>query len=626
MKQCSLCLNKEAEETITLLESSCNHYICTECRYKEVIYNHEKVIKTTSQQEMIDITCIICANFNYSLNNTQIYDRLKQMKNSSDNSLKCGGLCQGQNDDSVVKIYCKDCRIYLCLTCFTNHSTDHEITSKLNQNFNSLCLIHRDETLKFECKNCSIPLCVICKEIEHNEHQITYIKGVYTEKIEKIKSNLPFTKYENLCEYLDKEKQEIYYKLNMELYLHSGIFEKLISKIQDMIFSFKNDIGELKENLEISIKNMKISFQRFYKDLENIQGDDYFNINSLLKISFKKFEFFNRDNINDSLNNCISLLYSKFNNQKNEIKIDGYVKKLNKLCSFKLENTCMGILELAEGTLACWTSGSINMIKFNPNNQSLETVKTLPFKTPKGWGFISPIQVEDKIVFTNGRKEIRIWDKDFNLTQSIRESNIIYSLCSISPSSFAVGVEKGPVKIYSRNVDTKIFQLDKEFKDHSDNVYCVLYVNKHDFLLSGSSDKTINVFKLTEGKSIKKITEHNKSVFSLISIDEDTFANSSFDGIIKIWFINADSTIECVNIIQAYNEDSSVYIKLLANDLIMSYLIDKNEFKILNLKTNKEKNYTDDSGIIRMIVTKNNSFLFITYTSDKKLNVWRISE
>lgn len=641
MKQCTLCLKKEKDDTVLLLHSSCRNPICSECRYKEVVHNYENLIKTTNQREVMKMKCISCENASYSLNNAQIYDYLKQTKNLTKKILKCEGVCG--SDDSVVKFYCKNCRIYLCMKCFTSNCSDHDISNKLNKNFKNMCSVHHQKSLKFECNTCSIPICMICKDLEHNDHDITDIRWAHLKKIENIKSNLPFPKYENLCEYLDKEKVEILKKLQIDSDMHIQIFEKLISKIQDMIYSFKIDITELKENLEISVKNLKISFQRYYEDVENIKSDDYSNIHSLSKLSIKKIEFRIRDNMNDSINYLISQLYSKFDSSKNEIPfqnfvvkpnvikdkidtIDTSVKNIQKLSSFQMDKNCMGILELTDGKISCWTTENINLINYNLNNRSLESIKTFHYKTPNGWAFISPIQVEENFIYTDGRMELRIWDKYFNLIQTLDESDIIYSLCSISSCSFAVGINNGPISIYSRNEKTKKYQVHRKYIDHTDNVYCLLYIHKHDLLLSGSSDKTINVFKLFQGKSINKLSQHNKTVFFLISLDDDRFANSSFDGVIKIWYIKQDSIIECLKTILAYRNDSSVYLKLLENEIFISYIYNSNEFRLWDLRTYKHKVYREDTGIIRLIVTKNNTFNFITYTSDKKVNVWKILE
>lgn len=93
-------------------------------------------------------------------------------------------------------------------------------------------------------------------------------------------------------------------------------------------------------------------------------------------------------------------------------------------------------------------------------------------------------------------------------------------ICDISSScSFAVGFDDGSVKIYSRNEKTHAYELKRQFKDHSVEIFCFLYMPKHDLLLSGSGDSTIYLYELAKGeKYIDSLTANGCSYESLISI------------------------------------------------------------------------------------------------------------
>jgi hypothetical protein len=286
--------------------------------------------------------------------------------------------------------------------------------------------------------------------------------------------------------------------------------------------------------------------------------------------------------------------------------------------SYKLDQTPLGILELSEGEISCWTEEKIELLKCNTN--SLELSKSLPLKTQQNYTY--PIEQENgDIIYRRGPYELTICDKNFNLIEIFKESNSIWSLCGISKLSFAVGLSVGTIKIYSRNSNSQKYEVIKEYNFHSNRIWSLLYLPKQNYLLSGSSDQTINVLSLSEEKSIKKLTGHNSTVSSLISLNDETFASGSYREI-KIWSIKAN--IICLKNIRAHEEvcEFFIFLQLVENDFIVSQSGD--EFKIWDLKNYQcSKTYKENSGITAMIVTKNKNI--ITGTGDNKVNLWQIS-
>jgi WD40 repeat protein len=290
------------------------------------------------------------------------------------------------------------------------------------------------------------------------------------------------------------------------------------------------------------------------------------------------------------------------------------INSLKKCCSYQFDDTLYGLLELNEGPISCWGNKKIGLLKFN--KKSLEMTKSFPSKSNCD---APPIQQENGNIIYGRGNELTICDNNFNLIESIKESNLIITLCNISELSFAIGLWDRTIKIYSSNSNTQKYEV-KEYKYHSYAVKSFLYLRKYKYLLSGSADKTINVLNLSVEKSIKTLTGHSSYVTSLISLSDETFASGS-KGEIKIWSIKADKAdIECIRSINAY-VNGYISLHLLGNDIMVSRSGD--EFKIWDVKNYECLNtYKEDSYIRRMIVTKNQNI--ITATNDNSVNIWQI--
>jgi hypothetical protein len=206
-----------------------------------------------------------------------------------------------------------------------------------------------------------------------------------------------------------------------------------------------------------------------------------------------------------------------------------------------------------------------------------------------------------------------------NLIEKLTESCEIWLLCNTSEVSFAVGLEDGTIKTYSRNSNNQKYEMTKEYKYHPVGVDVLLYLPKQNCLLSVSKDGIFNVLSLSEGKSIKTLSILNDWIFGLISLNDETFANANF-GQIKIWSIKED--IQYLKTIKAHNDRYPfIFLYLLGKDLMVSR--SKDEFIIWDVKNyNYSKTYKEDSFIQRLIVTGENNI--ITVTDRNKVNLWKI--
>jgi WD40 repeat protein len=329
------------------------------------------------------------------------------------------------------------------------------------------------------------------------------------------------------------------------------------------------------------------------------------------------FSFLNRQD-----QRTIYWLNKKLRNLLPDSALKMNIDNFKKFSSYQLESQLMGILELSDGTIACWTMKDIKLLYINHNN-NLEIIKSLPIHM-KSYCESYPIQFENgDIMFISDDKEITQCEKGFNLIETYEEFENISSLCKISELSFAIGMINGKVKIYTRNENTKKFEMYKDYQCHSKGVYCLLYLPKQNYLLSGSGtgDKTINVLSLSEGKSIQTLTGHTKWATSLISLNDKTFASGSRNGVIKIWSIKEDSTIECISTIKSpENRYNSILLQNLSKEFMVS--MSGIELKIWDVKTYECINTFIEDSLIRFnVCTKNLDILSIT--DDKKVNLWK---
>ena len=71
---------------------------------------------------------------------------------------------------------------------------------------------------------------------------------------------------------------------------------------------------------------------------------------------------------------------------------------------------------------------------------------------------------------------------------------------------------------------------------HSSSVYSVVFSPNGEYLVSGSWDKTIGVWRVSSGELIKTLNGHSNHVRSVVfSPNGEYLASGSFDGTIGVW-------------------------------------------------------------------------------------------
>jgi WD40 repeat protein len=68
------------------------------------------------------------------------------------------------------------------------------------------------------------------------------------------------------------------------------------------------------------------------------------------------------------------------------------------------------------------------------------------------------------------------------------------------------------------------------------------------YLASASQDRTVNLWNTLTWTSIQRYTNHSSYVYSLDQIDNDTMVSGSSDKTIKIWRISSGETLKTINV------------------------------------------------------------------------------
>jgi hypothetical protein len=148
------------------------------------------------------------------------------------------------------------------------------------------------------------------------------------------------------------------------------------------------------------------------------------------------------------------------------------LKKFKKYGSYKLPEKAYGLIQRSDSLISCFTKMKIRLINFTDIRGDKSYLKdSFPVQTP--YTFTFPIEQENgNIIYGNGYLKVNLYDRDYNIIKIFDQTNRrrsqwqqdpVYSICSISSTSFAIGLKNGFVKIYKLNDKTQNYD-EKELK------------------------------------------------------------------------------------------------------------------------------------------------------------------
>jgi WD40 repeat protein len=136
--------------------------------------------------------------------------------------------------------------------------------------------------------------------------------------------------------------------------------------------------------------------------------------------------------------------------------------------------------------------------------------------------------------------------------------NCFFSLVNLSFRQFASGSSHGYVRIWDGE-----YKCLKTFAAHKSLITSLIYYEKSNLLVSGSSDTTIKIWDLNGHQCITTI-ENKDKILCMLQLPFGLFA-SSYIGGFKIWDVNS---YKCINTIKGFDNTVVTCLGLLKDDRI----------------------------------------------------------
>jgi len=218
-----------------------------------------------------------------------------------------------KNDSYKNKFnYCLDCKKNICVTCKIKHDKNHRIIDYDNKDY--ICNIHNEGYIRY-CKDCKLNLCIYC-ESKHNEHKTINIMP----DLDKIKNNIKELRenidifnnnIDKIINKLNKVKEniEIYYKI------YNNIYNNYEKKIRN--YELYYNINEMNNNNIINdIKKINNEYNIKNKiinilDIYNKMNNNEINIIYKIKDNDKRLKIFGSEFVKNNKNNCVIIYEDK---------------------------------------------------------------------------------------------------------------------------------------------------------------------------------------------------------------------------------------------------------------------------------------------------------------------------
>jgi WD40 repeat protein len=159
---------------------------------------------------------------------------------------------------------------------------------------------------------------------------------------------------------------------------------------------------------------------------------------------------------------------------------------------------------------------------------------------------------------------------------------------------------------------------------HANKIYHLKYLPyKNGYVASASQDNTVNVWNTLTWTSIRKYTNHTNAVYSLDQIDSDTMVSGSVDRTIRIWKISTGETLKIINV------NAGVYVvrvfSIEHKQIICGKLGTSNNLQIFNYETgNSNRTLNGHSNNVLSIEMLSEQFM-ASGSKDQIVIIWDLS-
>ena len=447
-----------------------------------------------------------------------------------------------KNFENIFK-YCYDCKKIICPQCYKTHNSEHNVIK--NNEFNSKCQKHYNQTYSSFCVNCQQNICNECKktkihkghnkydflEIEPTEEEISQIMNFSS----KLSSNI-----ELLNNYDKNEIAEINKFKERKLFLINELYTAQMEKI-------KNDIKQKRKEASNNYKGMLYDLKKKY--LEDLQK---------VKEEYNKVQ----QNLNNELNNKINSFNQKYSDILNDIK--GKYNDLISKCiiySQKLKTKYKSLIILNDlitksyfknKTQYYYIINISNIINFNKSY--LSEMPKLFIKDINNKYNIKITQenliIENNIITTEGIKYI------LSKINKEKLKNILLDKTNINSLEFLGKFNFPYLNSFCIN-GCNIQDIDK-----LSLIYCpnILILN-----LSNNRISDINSLKKTTFNTLEILELRNNNISNINVLEEDIFNNLkkldlSYNHIVDISVFNRVKFTKIEELNLSYNNIKVFYI------------------------------------------------------------------
>ena len=283
-----------------------------------------------------------------------------------------------------------------------------------------------------------------------------------------------------------------------------------------------------------------------------------------------------------------------------------------------------GIVKLQENSDVI-VSGGIEINTFWNWRQrvSLPTVSQLPQTIQTS---PTPTEITNSVPTTTSTKEKGTETAvNFTLTKAITDeiSGIVNSIVALN-AYIVMGSSNGMISVW----DLKNGEIIATWKAHPESVNSVAVTPDEQFVISGSDDKTIKIWKLPKNKNITDITlvgtltGHTNVVDGVaIAPNGQILASGSWDGTIKIWNF---SSKELLQTLEGHSEIVNA-IAISPDGQFLASGSKDNQIKLWNLATGKlVRTINTNSLSILSLVFSPDSQVLASSSSDGMINIWNL--
>jgi len=573
MPKCELCKNFK-NSTIT---SNCEHSICSECIYKQVLFKLDEFIISENIDENINYKCVICEEGEFTISNRQLAQFMENIDFSTVEEIEFNCL----KHNKKFKFFCKICDIRLCLICMEDHPENHDFRNLLCMNVinNELnCKNHSEKIIKFHCSKCNKFLCSVCKEISHVNHNMLEI-AEYSSKLKLILGDvkMPYdSDIKSFNENFDQEFQETLRKVKSSFTRAENEITQLRLQLEEISKLFKKNSTKVEEDFQTIINLFKIIINNYSRDLTNSQSNEFVKLYFLDKLpkSFPilKFNHF----FDETFNKTIPDIKDKMTILKSEIQNIKNVNLVNERTLTGHTSYIYSIVQLQNGLIA---SGSADKsIKLWDPNQHYKCIQTLNGHSDLVW---SVTESKNGLICSGSEDTtIKLWDRDstqnYKCVQTLTgHSAFVRSILHLQNGLIASGSADNTIRLWEWDRDANdkyTYQSIQTLYGHDGWIFSLIQLH-NGLIASGSLDSTIKLWDPNQNyKCVKTLHGHTDWVISITQLHNGLIASGSADKSIKLW--DPDQEYQCINTRKGHT--GNVYcVFQLHNGIIASGSADK---------------------------------------------------